>query len=437
MKKCLFFLFLLLGVAGSVVGQTVSGSILSSATQAPLVGATVTLRPLKEKTLTNADGYFVFQNVPKGVYQLQINSLDYEESLIAVSVGKTDVSISTIYAMPSAQVAGVALEELIPIINLEGEGVDAGLGDQNISGLLTASRDPFFNAAAFTFGPARFRIRGYNAEYTQVFLNGMPVNDLETGQVFWSSWGGLNDVTRYQDNILGLAPIDFNFGGIGGASQIDTRASSQRKQIRVSYSLANRNYRNRLMATYSTGLSPSGWALTLSGSRRWAEEGYVPGTFFDGWSYFGSLDKKAGKHLFNLTALGTPTSFGRYNAGTKELYELAGTNYYNSDWGFQNGKKRNADVSTIHEPRIIFRHDWTPKAGQTLTTSLGYHFGRNGRTGIDWFDAADPRRRHDDFIERHPRIYSNIRSSDSHLGRGITAERCLSATSETSFQHHL
>jgi hypothetical protein len=82
----------------------------------------------------------------------------------------------------------------------------------------------------------------------------------------------------------------YNFGGIGGSSDINVRASSIRKGIRVSYASANRAYRNRMMVTGSTGMMKNGWSFSFSGSRRWAEEGYVDGTSFNAYAYFLSAE---------------------------------------------------------------------------------------------------------------------------------------------------
>jgi len=69
--------------------------------------------------------------------------------------------------------------------------------------------------------------------------------------------------------------------------------------------------------------------------------------FIDGWSYFASLEKLAGHHSIALTAFGAPTKAGRSAAVVQEIMNLAGTHYYNPNWGYQNGKKRNAVVGII------------------------------------------------------------------------------------------
>ena len=129
-------------------------------------------------------------------------------------------------------------------------------------------------------------------------------------------------------------------------------------------------------APWSTGLLPGGWAVSLSASRRWAQEGYVDGTFYDAYSYFLSIDKKLNDHQsVNLTAFGAPVQRGRAGAGTPEMYDLAGSNYYNSYWGYQNGEKRNSRVVNAHQPMIILRHDLEVSKKTQITTSLSYQFG--------------------------------------------------------------
>lgn len=285
----------------------------------------------------------------------------------------------------------VSDEDRIPVITLSADEEESELDGQNISGILSASNDPFISAASFNLSTGGFDIRGYNQE-SIVLFNGMPFNSLESDAVYWSTWGGLNDVTRNRESSIDLSPLSFSFGGIGGGIAFDTRASEQRKQKRISYMFSNRTYSGRLMGTWSTGMMASGWAFSFSGSKRWAQEGFVPGTFYDAYSYFASIDRKLGKnHLLNLTALGSPTRRGSQGASVEEANDLAGTNFYNPNWGWQNGEKRNARVVNTHQPLFVLRHDWKLSDKASLMTSAGYMFGRYGRTTLDWFNAPDPR----------------------------------------------
>ncbi len=291
----------------------------------------------------------------------------------------------------------------IPVVSLDENDFSDGSA-QNVSSVLTAGRDPFFSAAAFNWSPVRFRMRGYDADLFTTFINGIPMENLDNGFTPFGLWGGLNDVLRNRDISMGLQPTTFAFGDIGSNTNIDVRASKQRKQTSFSYALSNRNYRHRMMITHSTGLSKKGWAFTFSGSARYADEGYVPGTFYRGFSFFAGVDKQIGqKHLLSFSTFGAPTESGRQGASVKEMQQLAGTNYYNPLWGFQDGKKRSASVARTNQPFFLFNHEFRINNNTRLNTGASFSFGERSVSALDWYNSADPR---PDYYRYLPSYYS-------------------------------
>ena len=268
---------------------------------------------------------------------------------------------------------------------------------QAVSGLLQSSRDVFTNTAAFNFGAARFKIRGYNSNQTTIMINGIPMNDLESGNGTWYKWGGLNDVTRYAESQRWLGSNPYHFGGLGGYSNIDATPSNIRSGHQLSYAITNRAYRHRLMYTYSSGVLKNKWSFAGSASTRFAQEGYVDGTFYEAFAYYFAGEKQLNnKHHINFSILGAPSYRGGQGLAVEEVYNLSGDPFYNANWGFQtlpNGKqvKRNARTSTSHMPIITFTHDWKLKEGSNLNSSVYTTFGKYGRTSLNWNDANDPR----------------------------------------------
>ncbi|MEP7236236.1 MAG: TonB-dependent receptor [Ferruginibacter sp.] len=279
----------------------------------------------------------------------------------------------------------------IPVISLdESDGQDGSA--QNISSQLAAGRDPFLNAATFKFGAVRFRIRGYDADQFNTYINGAPMENLDNGFTPYGQWGGLNDVLRNRESTLGLKSTTFGYGDLGGLTSFDTRASHQRKQTSINYAASNRNYNNRIMLTHSTGLNNKGWAFSFSASRRWADEGFTDGTYYDGASFYVGVDKRFNdRHLLSFVAFGTPTESGRQGASVSEMTEIANDNYYNPYWGYQNGKKRNASVAKSFQPIGILTHDWKISDKTSLVTAGSVTLGKRSTTGLDWYNAADPR----------------------------------------------
>ncbi len=279
----------------------------------------------------------------------------------------------------------------IPIVSLD-ENDDQDGSAQNISGYLNLGRNPFINAASFNFNVVRFRMRGYDADQFTTYMNGAPMENLDNGFTPFGLWGGLNDVLRNKQNAYGLQSNRFSFGALGGATLIDSRAFKQRKQTSMVYSLSNRNYVHRFGYTHSTGFNAKGWAFSYSGSRRWADEGFTDGTFYDGWSGYFGVDKKINAdHIISFVTFATPTSNGRQGASVQEMLDIAGTNFYNPYWGYQNGKKRNSSVAKTFQPIGILTHEWKVTPKSTLTTAVSFMKGNRSLTGLDWYNAADPR----------------------------------------------
>ncbi|NDA63592.1 MAG: hypothetical protein EBX50_16395, partial [Chitinophagia bacterium] len=93
----------------------------------------------------------------------------------------------------------------------------------------------------------------------------------------------------------------------------------------------------------------------------------------------------------DLTVFGAPTRLGRSTPSVEQFYLLAGTNFYNPSWGWQDGKKRNANVNEFHTPVIILSHEWKIKDNITLETTGSFLFGTNNSSALDWNNAPDPR----------------------------------------------
>jgi hypothetical protein len=294
----------------------------------------------------------------------------------------------------------------IPIVSLdENDGQDGSA--QNLSIITNASRDAFLRAASFNFNVVRFRLRGYDADMFSTYMNGVPMETLDNGFTPFGLWGGLNDVitARNRQNIYGIQAAGFGFGSTGGANYLDTRAFKQFKQTKISYSLSNRNFVHKFAVTKSTGFDKRGWAFSVSASRRWADEGYVEGTYFDGWSFYTGIDKKLGKkQILSFVAFATPTENGRQGGSVDELRKISGNNFYNPFWGYQNGKKRNASIAKSFQPFGILTHDWKISGKSSLVTAASMTVGTRSITALDWYNAPDPR---PDYYRYLPSFYED------------------------------
>jgi len=215
---------------------------------------------------------------------------------------------------------------------------------------------------------------------------------LDRGGFNYSSLGGLNDAMRNKDVVVGLDPNSFSYGNIGSNTNIINRASSFASGTKASVAYSNRMYKLRGQITHSTGVMPNGWAFTISGLFRWADEGIQQGTFYNSAGYFLAAEKIFNpRHSLSLVTYGAPTMRGQASAGTQEVYDLTGSIYYNSYWGYQDGKKRNSRVVKSYDPTAILTHDFKISEKQRLRTGLAFHYSMYSNSAVGFYNAPDPR----------------------------------------------
>jgi len=432
-KIHLFFLGMIAFVIASMAQERktalVKGKLQNASDGGTPTEVQITIPYLRMLTTSDGNGNFSFSGVPYGPHKLIIGGSSVNPDTISISVSKELVDLGTLDVTYNDAATSAQTIQIPTIAIDDNDGAeDENGGSIRVSSVLAASRDPFLNTAAYIFGTYHFQTRGYDRTQQQVLINGMPMNDIETGDVYWSQWGGLNDVFRGRSNTYGLKPSDDAYGGINGVTAFDATAANQRKQTRITYSLANRQYRNRFMITHSSGFNKNGWAYSLSFSKRWAQEGYIPGTFYDGYSYFAALTKRINnKHDINLTVFGAPTKRGKQGPSFGESYDILDTHYYNPNWGYQNGEKRNAKVSNIHQPVILLNYEYNPSFTFKWNTTIGYQFGKNSNSTLDWYNAPDPR---PDYYKMLPSYYTN----NNPNYQGLTTEQVNELTE--SFKTH-
>lgn len=389
MKKLITsFLFML--QISFVFGQTnttVFGKVVDSKTQKPLGSVICSFQNTIFTQLTNVDGKFNFNTPALGSQLLLLKSDGYKDQLLKIEIAEgnqIDLGLITL----EEDLTQKQQNSLI-IIN-ESDLSDDNSGSEGSGSLLQASRDAFLQAAAYNFGAARFSVRGIDNEYSNVMINGIPMNRIADGRPQYSNWGGLNDATRNQEFTNGAAPSDYGFGGIAGTQEINTRASIYRSGTRISFLNTNTNYSFRTMATTASGMNKKGWAFVVSAGRRWAKEGFYEGSSYSANSFFISAEKRINdKHSINFTAIYAQNQRGKNSPNTAELIDLAGVRY-NSYWGLQEGEKRNSKVKKIEEPLFMLAHYWKINSKTNWNTTLSYQMGQIGNSRIDYTFANNP-----------------------------------------------
>jgi hypothetical protein len=389
MKKLVFSILFVIQTAMVLAqsGTGFTGKVVDSKTQKPLANVVAEIQNTSLTEFSDATGRFTFKEVATGNQLLRVKSVGYKDQLLAIDVEQGKILDLGVIVLE----IDITEEQQLSLITIvENDLGDGNSGSENTAGLLQASRDAFQQAAAFNWGQARFRIRGLDNENGMTMINGVVMNKIYDGRPQWSNWGGLNDATRNQEFTSGTTPSDYTFGGILGTQEINTRASLYRPGTRLSFSGTNTNYSWRSMATHASGMNKNGWAFVVSGSRRWAQEGFFEGTDYSANSFFATVEKKFNdKHSLNFTSIYAYNSRGKSSPNTQEVTDLKGFKY-NSYWGYQDGKKRNSRDRKILEPILMLNHFWRISDKTNLNTSITHQYGSIGNSRIDFQNVENP-----------------------------------------------
>ena len=290
---------------------------------------------------------------------------------------------------------------------------EAQLGeDDNVSQNLTivgSNSNAYASEVGYRFSAARFKYRAFGAKYNDIYINGNPVNDVERGEFRYSFVGGLNNQTRSVEAALPFENNTFSLSAMGGSNNYNFRPSAMPTGHRVSLAGANRNYTFRGMYSYNSGLSEKGWAFSAGLTYRWAnmETAQIEGTFYNSLSYFLGVEKVIGDgtHAISFVTWGNPTERAAQAASTDEMYWLANSNYYNPNWGYQGGKKRNSRIIHDYAPAGLLTWDYKIDLNTKLTTTLLGKYSMFSSSRLNYNNATNPA---PDYYSLMPSYYYNV-----------------------------
>ncbi|MBM3160045.1 MAG: TonB-dependent receptor plug domain-containing protein, partial [Bacteroidetes bacterium] len=394
--------------------STLVGTVLDNATRQTVVGARVSLISPDgsvKKTASNSEGQFTYRELSKGKYTVQISMISFDTIRELVIIDKALVNLS--FVMGGSK----ELEEIRLISNLvkENQNVPVALTKislQKISEEL-ASRDlpMLLNGTAGVYatqtgggdGDARINVRGFDQRNVGVMIDGVPVNDMENGAVYWSNWFGLDAITSQMQVQRGLGATKIAMPSIGGTINIITQGIGNKKGGMVKQEYGTGDF-FRTVASYNTGMTKSGWGLTLSGSYK-QSNGWVFGTPSQGYFGYGKLSKSTKSHLITLSAFAAPQWHGQRSffqaiqyfsedkareAGVEvdtnlQFYDMGIR--FNQHWGYrtnENGEREvfNERRNFYSKPQITLKDFWKVNDKLAISNLAYMSIGRGGGTRV-------------------------------------------------------
>ncbi len=366
----------------------VTGKIVDADTKDPLVGASVLVKGTSKATSTGLDGTFKIDvgGIEKPV--LEISYIGYVSKDIALSgspsLGEIGLK-SSATGMSEVVINGdVAIDRKTPIAvtNIGPQFIEEHLGANDIPDLLKGVPGVMFTAQDGGYGDSRISIRGFssrsgngNVAFT---INGIPVNDPETGTLYWSDFSGITDVASSIQVQRGLGASKIIIPSFGGTVNITTRSTDMQQGGYVSQTIGSDGY-DKTAVLISTGLNPSGWAATFQGSRTMGN-GFADGLNFLGYNYFFNLSKiLTPNQTLSFNIIGANQTHGQRAEESIADYQTAPQGIkWNPYLGVENGKQVNLYNNFYSEPMLSINHDWTINDKSSLSTVFYALFGNGG-----------------------------------------------------------
>lgn len=235
-----FFTAVLALIATAAYSQgTVSGTVIDGDLNQPLPGANVTLKGTSVGTSADFDGKFTL-NVSQNSGTLVITYIGFIRKEVAFTLSGGKANVGRITLQPDAQelegvvvtgIMDVARDRQTPVAvsTIKATEIQEKLGSQEFPEILKSTPSVYTTKQGGGFGDSRINIRGFDQRNTAVMINGMPINDMENGWVYWSNWAGLSDVTSAMQVQRGLGSSKLAISSVGGTINVITKSADKRK----------------------------------------------------------------------------------------------------------------------------------------------------------------------------------------------------------------
>jgi len=411
------FLFVLLAVLpGLSIAQQkgkISGKAVMSPGETPVAGAKITLLSqgaAVTRVATNDQGTYELLNIPYGNYQLVLtlplnDTLRYDIQLNQAAVIHNFSVRATQEEREVRVIGNLVRGQNVPVAvtKIDTKKITEELASRDLPMLLNGTPGVYATTQGGGDGDARINVRGFDQRNVGVMIDGVPVNDMENGAVYWSNWFGLDAITSQMQVQRGLGATKIAMPSIGGTINILTQGVGTKKGGSFKQEYATGNFL-RSSLSYNTGMTPSGWGLTLSASYKQGK-GWVDGTPTQGFFGYTKISKRLDKHLLTLSAFAAPQKHGQraYNQSIQywdaNRSQELGVSYdstlilndmgirYNQHWGYITNKDGQQELlnerqNFYNKPQVTLKDFWTVNDKLDISNLAYLSIGHGGGTSI-------------------------------------------------------
>lgn len=263
-RKLLFLLIVILFPVHNLNALQDKGSVIigkvTDTSGNSLAGAAVTIENTFLGVYSDTDGSFLFQGLKDSVYNLRFSFIGYKSQVIGLKLEGTNVLDVTM--IPEALMTGEVIINAnragrrtpVAYTTIDNEVLAEQISGQDIPFLLSLTPSLVETSEAGNgIGYTSLRIRGTDASRINVTIDGIPLNDPESQQVFWVD---LPDLASSVENIQvqrGAGTSTNGAGAFGATVNIQTKNPDIEPFGQVNTSFGSFNTSRKMIAA-GTGL---------------------------------------------------------------------------------------------------------------------------------------------------------------------------------------
>lgn len=392
-----------------------TGTVVDGSSREPLIGAMVIYGQGKAVQAA-VDGSFQI-SLPDGPHQITVQYFGYNtvQKNIDIKPGKTiemviamDISALSTFEV----VSDIAKDRETPVAfsNVTAEQIREQLGSQDLPMLLNTTPGVYVSQKEGGDGQADVRIRGFSSQNVLTLVDGIPMNDMYNGRLYWSNWGGIGNNTKLMQVQRGLGATKLAIPSVGGSINVITQGIESEKHVSIRQDFGNR-LNAQTVISGATGRLKGNWNIQGSLAFKY-NQGWVDATNTMMFAYYLKVNKEFKKHAISFTAFGGPQWSNQrsylypFNVGTFDgeyAYSLGLDTVgiknqglrYNRGWGYlartradeggtdAESKVYNVNYSPYFKP--IFSLQDLIKVNDKLLISITAYasFGMGGGTNYD------------------------------------------------------
>ncbi len=317
MKSIISALFFFVALGASAQTATVSGTVIDNLDNKAVIGAKVELVPADTpiRAKTDMEGNYTLSNVPFGDYKLLVTlagdtlteDLKVDQQRVTKNLGFGET-----LEQEEVKVIGNLVKERktpVAVSTIGTREIQEELGSQDLPMILNSKPGVHATQTGGGDGDARITIRGFSQRNVGVMIDGVPVNDMENGWVYWSNWFGLDQITSQIQVQRGLGATKLAMPSVGGTMNIITQSTGGKREIKVKQEYGTGNFL-RTSLSYKSGTLKNGWGVLFSGSYKQGN-GWVDALNTQGGFYYLKIQKRIKNHVVSLSGFGAPQQHGQ------------------------------------------------------------------------------------------------------------------------------